>query len=134
MKKPRISSLPVGPRPKAGRRCRSKLISVVSCTATTLRPLHAAAVRATWGVSSAVGSIHQTTEDDAPPSRLSVYPPKGSKHQRPAGDNTLQHPFRTLVTPHVPKHGLGPSHRHPPRINRDEGLESRSDLGWNRFV
>src|SRR5215510_3332416 len=55
MKKPRISSLPVGPRPKAGRRCRSKLISVVSCTATTLRPLHAAAVRATWGVSSAVG-------------------------------------------------------------------------------
>src|SRR5215510_3169348 len=61
MKKPRISSLPVGPRPKAGRRCRSKLISVVSCTATTLRPLHAAAVRATWGVSSAVGS---TSSDD----------------------------------------------------------------------
>src|SRR5262245_7864314 len=134
MKKPRISSLPVGPRPKAGRRCRSKLISVVSCTATTLRPLHAAAVRATWGVSSAVGS---TSSDDRrrcaaiSPERVL---PNALSTSDPLGDNTLQHPFRTLITPHVPKHGLGPSHRCPPRINRDEGLESRSDLGRNRFV
>ncbi len=128
MKKPGVLPSPAGPKPRRFFARPAKLISVVSCTANTRRPMHCLAVRA-----AAVSTIPvtETCGDDkkpciaiSPGSRLADPP----QHQRSLRRDPLDHPVRTLRDPNIPK-----SHCKSPGQITPNVLNQILQFQWNHF-